>query len=528
MNRQIRKGVVVVKKWFIMALCALLLLTSAVAVGAVPDEETTETTEAAGDIFISMELTPQDSGLKVQLLDNRGGVVSMWPVSLTIDGQVAEQLITDMTGVAVFASTIPADATDVVVKAVDGEYAGTVFVGCSMKVTPTGETAAPEPTTTTTAPDQTDTQTTAPTTEGETTVTEPETTQTTAVDVVGDAASKLSVAPTTMKEDGNRVGVGVDVDAALVGVSQTTGAEWNSKSLLWMDKAHYASLVSELQATLHLQLNYNAAAATQDIIVAAKNADENFASYGNDEVKGFAMDLHMIYIDGDNRVELEPTDSMYTIEMPVPAALANCEKIAIGVCTTSGIDSYLQIKPVDGMLKFSIKRFQTLAVVGFGNGGAVNSVMQTPALLIVFGGIGLVLVAAGIFLIVFFALRRRKATIDSEQDNDAKDVTRKVMLAPTSEVVVGTGDGSDKEAVDPPVLLEHDEQSDLTREERERFRAKEGDPEAIAQLESESVSPAHQIDPKQVNAPIPDEPQGVDELLSELDELLEDLGNDID
>jgi len=520
------------KKWMTLLLCLLLMVCTTVSVGAVPEDETTTTTES-GDIFISMEVKPQDDGrLQVQLMDNLGGVVSMWPVVLKVDGEELQRIDTDMSGVA-YLNAVPSDATEVLVEAPDGAYAGTVFVGCSVKVDLSANQAVTTPDTTATN------TTTAVTTQGDpvgtTTTSEDETkptdastdaTQTTATETVSAQSSDLYVADTSVQSKDNLIGVGVDVDGALVGASGLGGSDWTSRSRLWMDKALYSSLVSSDSATLHLQLTHNPAGCTKEILVASKNANESLASYGDDEVKGFAFDLRMIYLDGDSRVELEAVDGLYTIEVPVPAALADCKQIAVGVCTASGIDSFLPIRPNDGMLKFSVKRFQTLALVGFGTGGAVQSIAQTPALLIIIGIGGFVLIAAGLAVLIIFALRRKKAAIIADQDNDAKDVTRKVMLAPTAEVVVGTGDGSDKEEVQSPVLLDYDEQSDLSREERRHFRAKEGDPVAIERLESESTPPAQQISPTQVDAVIPEKPQGVDDLLSELDELLDDLDDE--
>ena len=512
------------KKWLTLMLCILLLVTSAVAVSAVPEEESTETTQASGDIFISMEITQQDDGsINVVLLDDRGGVVSMWPVVLMINGEEVERVDTDMAGSATFYSSIPADATDVVVKALDGEFAGTVFVGCSMTLDASGEAQPTDPQQTESTdpegeqPDEEATQDDPSEDEQSVDVTEP--TEAPTVNVL--------VSTMAMVEKDTRVGVGVDVDAALVSVSNTASEDWMTKAMLWMDKAHYASLVSDPNATLHLQLNYNAQALTSDRLIAAKNAHPDYASYADEEVIGFAIDPKMMYIDGANRIELAPTDNMYTVEIPLPATMYGCDKVAVGVCTVDGVDSFLEIKPSNGMIKFSVKRFQTMAIVGFGTGNPMRMTMNTSPILVIIGGVGFALIALGIFLIIFFALRRHKAAVVADQDNDAKDVTRKVMLSPTAEVVVGTGDGSDKEEVESPVLLNYDEQSDLTREERALFRAKEGDPVAIERLTSESVPPAHQIDPSQVNAIIPENPQPVDELLSELDELLAGIDEEL-
>ncbi len=513
------------KKWLTLILCVLLLLTSSMAVGAVPEDETTQ---ATGDIFISAEVKKQDDGtLQVLLLDDRGGVVSMWPVLLLINGEEVERVDTDMAGIAIFYSTIPADATDVVVKALDGAFAGTVFVGCSVTVSGSGE---PQPTT----PEQTDpTDTEGEPSEGEQ-PSDPSTDEPTEgeqttdpSDITQPTAPQVLVSTAAMVEKDTRVGVGVDVDVALVSVSNTASEDWMTKAMLWMDKAQYASMVSNPQATLHMQLDYNEQALTTERLITAKSSHEEFASYGDDEVIGFAMNPKIIYIEGDNRVELTPVDGMYTVEIPLPTTMATCDKVAVGICTADGVDAFLQIKPSNGMLKFSVKRFQTLAIVGFGSGNPAAFSLQTSPMLLIIGIGGILLILAGLFLIIFFSIRRRRVTMGTDMTNDEKDVTRKVMLSPTAEVVVGTGDGSDKEEVEAPALLNYDEQSDLTREERAYFRAKEGDPVAIERITSESVPPAHQIDPSQVNAEIPEKPQPVDELLSELDELLAGIDDEM-
>lgn len=503
------------KKMLTVFLCALLVMAMPMAVFAVP-EETEDTTI---EISVVMELQ-SDNTVRATLYDDRDGVVSHWPVSLEIDGEVVERQDTDGNGDVHFEYVVGVEDAQIGCIADDGAFDKYTFVGGAVYLDDTmgapSQNVTSDSSAIPTEPEETITTTTAVPVDAEPMKDTPIST-----------TDSFSFAPMTTAVSGTLVGVGVDVDNGIVNAMQTPATEITGKSCMWMEKAQYDALVSSPDAMVHLQLTINADAAPKTALIAAKNDDPNFSDYEDAQVKGFAMDMNLMYIEGDSRVVLEPTtDGLYTVELPIPAVLSRSEVYAIAVCTVDGVDSFLQLTPIDGMLKFSVKRFQTLALVGFGDTGAVGSVAQTPWMLIVLGGVGAVLVIGGVLLLLLVTFRRRKRKISPEKANDEKDVTRKVMIEPTADVVIESSLNVPKDVVDKPVLLNYDEQSDLDEEEWERFRAKPNlDQDTFDRIATETVTPAEQISRDQ-RATIQKERDALNE--SSLNDMLDELIDDID
>ncbi len=471
------------KKVMALSLAVLMMLALPLSAFAVPSEETDPNTI---EISISMELL-DDNTVFATLYDNRGGAVARWPVSLEINGEVVERQETDSRGDVAFNYQVTAADTQIACIADDGGYDVYTFVGCktylndTMVVEPEGDATTEPPS------GETDTETTAPTLNEN--------------DVPLSTTDSFSFAPMTTTVNNTLVGVGVDVDNGIVNAMQTTAASLTSRSRMWMEQAQYDALASSADAMLHLQLTLNTQAAPKSVLIAAKNADPDYAKYEDAQVKGFAMDLTLMYIEGDSRVPLEPAEEgMYTVEIPVPEVLSRSETFAVAVCTVNGVDTFLELKPENGMLKFTVKRFQTLALVGFGDTGAVGTVAQTPWLLVILGGVGLLLVVGGVLLLVFITFRRRKKTSAVKVDeNDVKDSTRKIMIEPTAEVEIESELGVPTEVVDKPVLIHYDEQSALDDTEREHFRAKSTfDATGFDRITTQAVTPADQISATQL------------------------------
>lgn len=512
------------KKCFSVLLVLMMLFSMAVTVSATETELI--------DLYIQMTVVEDEGGNVVaSLVDDRGFTVSNWPVSLEIDGVEVDSKNTDASGDAVFSYDIPADAQQVGCTTIDGEYGGYRFIGCSVFL----DDRASVQTDATTAENSGETTTAAQeTTDG----TEPQdvTDNTTAPsDSTTPEASveDLVTAPITTAVNSNLVAVGIDIDRDLARACGSDAAQMVAQSRMWLDSTFYSSLVSTSNASLHLQLTLNEQAGAMSALLAAKNADPAYASFDDSEVVGFAMDMLIAYVDENNRVPIEVSDGMYTLELPVPETMASCETIAVAVCTQNGLASLTQLYPANGMITFTVQRFQTLAVVGFGEQGAIGSLAQTPWMLVAAIIVGVLLIVGGVCLLVFVGFRRKNddSDLDDEIDDEEGDETRKALLSPTADEtlddsVVELEPGEEARVV----LAECDEQSELTPEEMETFQTRQTiDQETFDRISKTSVSPARQIGRQQLKT-IVEESTNVDPAKNNgltvddvLDELLQDL-----
>lgn len=382
------------------------------------------------DLYIQMTVTMEDDVIYADLVDDQGGTVSTWPVSLEIDGVQVDTVNTDEYGTAAFYYAIPDDAEQIACVAQDGQYDVYRFIGCKVYLDYTPSTDENEETEPTDPEDET-------TQAAETTTLVVVATTTTAENKPANST------PLTTTLKGDLVAIGVNADNALLIASQSTQSEFASRARMWMKNTLYRSLVPSSSSTLQLQLTLNEQAGDRARLLAAKNADPTYASFTDEEVKGFAVDMAIAYVNDNTTVPLEIEDGVYTIEMPVPATMRSCEKLAVAVCTSEGLAQLIEVKPSNGMLNFTIQRFQTLAIVGFGNSVvSLGSLMGTPWVLVLVIVLGLILVAGGIVLLVLVAFRRKKGTATSDvtaSDSGAKrvsldaDTEDDVFIAPVAQ-----------------------------------------------------------------------------------------------
>jgi len=397
------------KKWISVILTVILLFTCAVTAFAEEEEELIE-------LYIQMTVTVEDGVIKADLVDSQQGTVSTWPVSLEIDGEQVDTVNTDEYGTATFYYAIPEETQKIACVAHDGQYDNYRFIGCTVYVdyAPPADEEVTEPSDDE-QPDETQ-QTTEPT---HTTTSIAVATTTTKDKSPANAATMT----TTVK--GDRVAISVVPDNALLIASGSTLTDYQSQARMWMDHNLYRSLVPPTTSSLQLHLALDAQAGEQTRLIAAKNADPAFSAFSDEDVKGFAMTLSIVYVDDSATVPLDIEDSVYTIEMPVPAILKNAKKLALAVCTSDGLAQLIEVKPSGNVMNFTVQRFQTLALVGFGsNAASMNSLFDTPWLLVLVIILGLVMIASGIVLLIFVVFRRKKVESTEESAAEKEPATR--------------------------------------------------------------------------------------------------------
>lgn len=438
-------------------LAVLLMIVLSFSVSAEPQPEDIDPSLTQLKIILTVEQL-ENGAIKASMLDSEGGYVAAWPVTLTVDGEQVEEAYSSWMGEVTFEYSVPQTASTVSCTAASGQFDSYYFIGDTVFLG--GQT------------------TQAPTT----------TTQTALPVIDSDQFSNIYAPTTTTVQDG-RVGVGVDVENGALNAFQTSIASFHEQARMWMELSVYNEMVRSSDATVHLAISLNDDAVNKEQLVAAKNADPAFSSYGDNLVKGFALNLALSYIEGGQRVDIAPADGMYQIELPIPEQMKTCDKIAVSVCTSEGLSSLVEVKRVGGMISFTVQRFQTLAVIGFSNNSqAVNTLAQTPWLLIVLGLIGALLMVAAVILFVFVVFRRTKSKKKLPDDGN-----RHILLAPTAEEEVPpTSDMETKET--DPIVMDMDDHAFLSEEEREHFRAKASvDESDFSELSTKTVSPAEQL-----------------------------------
>ncbi len=520
------------KKWICVLLCFLMVFTTAVTVAAVPEEELV-------DRNIVMEPEKKaDGSIVVWLNDDTGAAVPSWIVYLEIDGTTVKTIDVDAEGVARIDYEFPAEPATVTCLSYSGAYDTVNYIGSRVDLTALvydGADVPPE--TTTEAPTETtgNTESTEPTAD-ETVVTEPTDVGNTTTGVSTETTvpptsvdqNVLSLAPmtTAVNADG-RIAVGVDVDNGVIKASQLSAEAFVIDSRMWMDPSQYAQLVSSTDASLHLELTLHAEAGSKSNLIAAKNKDANYSSYADSEVTGFAVNTALVYVDGDLRAPLDVGDGRYVIEMPLPACFDQCEKLAVAVCTVDGLGPFTEVPKADN-LSIEIERFQTIALVGFGKSAVAGGSWLDWLL---WGGIALVVLGALVLVLVTF--RRGKASKKAEETVAEEESPRHVLIKPVADEAIESEGELSPEEIAQKVLMDFDEQTDLTSSEREQFRAKEPAKEnTFDTVSNPVVTAAAQIADHQMESirrsvedakVASDKALTVDDLLDELDRDLGDL-----
>lgn len=515
------------KKWICVLLC-LLMLGTTVTVSAEPDENVTERT-------IVMEAEKAEDGtVVVWLNDDTGAAVPSWIVYLEIEDETVKTIDVDAAGAAKIDYEFPTERTKVTCLSYTGTYDTVKFVGSRIDLTALiYDEAAPTTTTEAVAVDNTTAaENTAPTDTQPTESTDAASTETTVPPTTGDQ-SALSLAPlTTRASQDGRIAIGVDVDNGVINASQMSAESFVIDSCMWMDPAQYAQLVSTTDASLHLQLTLHNEAGSKSNLIAAKNKDANFSSYADSEVTGFAVNTALVYVDGDLRAPLDVGDGSYKLEMPLPACFDQCEKIAVAVCTTEGLGPFVEVAKADN-LSIEFERFQTIALVGFGNSApAAGSWLDW----LLWGGIVLVVIGAVILITVTFRRTKKAPVAKESKDDEVQESPRHVLLKPIADEQIESEPDLPPEEAVQKILMDFDEQAELNSSEREQFRAK--DPTAgntFDRIGKPAVSAAEQIADHQMesirrsvaNPQTPsDKLLTVDDLLDELDRDLNDLGDE--
>jgi len=348
---------------------------------------------------------------------------------------------------------------------------------------------------------------------------------------------------------GTRVKLPVDIDGA---VKTTFGDQIADRLVFWMNKADYDQLVDPSVATLHFALTSASQTVSADKMIAAKNADVRYKTYADNQVKGIALNMELMYASDRMYASLGNVyerikNYNFDLQIPVPPSLKSCEVLTVAAVNEKGITMLMPVSQENGMVILpSAVRFGTFVMIGFGAAKTTSATATSwgdffhalffegafkdvPWLLWVIMIGGVLLIAGGIVLLIMVTFRKRKKRI--KEAIKERDEGSHVLLNPTSKEEMDWESAASEEAAVPaqPVIMDMDEQTDLTTEEREQYRVKSNHDEAAFDgIASESVSPAAQIGDDQLEtirreAAAPQKRVSVDDLLEEVTGDLERL-----
>ena len=513
------------KKWICFLVCMLMIVSSGFAVNAEPEDEIVTELEEH-DVVMEPE-RKDDGSICVWINDAEGPSIPGWIVYLLVDGERVEQYSVNGDSAAIIDYDFPEAASKVECESYEGPCGTVYYKRNVVDITELvyGETA-PE-TETTTAPE-------------EVTTTVPSETQPTTESTAPQSSTDMAVTGgyTTAVDNDGRISIGVVIDNGVVNATQLSAEQLAMNSRLWMTVDMYANMRAAAGSSdmLRLELLLDANAGSKSKLIAAKNADERFAHYADSEVNGFAISMVPTYLDEDDvsqviNLDYLPKGGTYEVELPLPESLKNSETIVVAVCSTNGVETFYENVLHGDKIKFGIQEFQTMAVVGFGQKQAGE--FNVLILILVLGGL-FVLGGAAILVFVVFRHKKEQAQTEETEENEVAHIS----LMPTSEEELEDENDMIVEDEVAKILMDFDEQTDLTTDEREQYRAKaSNDIESFDVIAEKSVSPARQMGNAQwesirrssekiIAERKNDQHVTVDDLLDELNQDLDDLSDE--
>ncbi|MBR5134186.1 MAG: hypothetical protein IKV35_01170, partial [Clostridia bacterium] len=176
--------------------------------------------------------------------------------------------------------------------------------------------------------------------------------------------------------NGTRVELPVDVDRALESDFGTTAEVLMDKVVFWMHKSDYDRLVDPAVAALHLEIRSASHYVTDDMLIAAKNNDVRYNVYTDEQVKGIALDVRLMYLSDQMHAAISSgkggTASIeFDMQIPVPAALSSCEVITVAMVNEKGITMLIPVVQEGGMITLpSTISLGKIVLIGLGTANA--------------------------------------------------------------------------------------------------------------------------------------------------------------
>jgi len=504
-------------KRYVCLLACLLLMVMSIPVSAVPEDET-QPDDGYTHLEVVMDCVVDtvEKTLVVGLKDENGGAVNGY-VYIEVDGEQYGDGVnaTDhdnrVSGAVAKISYVSVPSTAVSVQVVSSSYTWDVILFEEARQDVTEEVFASL---------GYDMNTTAPPTE------------TTQVQQTDATTAPVGTTPTGVPQN-NREQLAIDVDAALAEHFGYSEAELESRIKAFVNADDYRYYVGESAATLHLQITYDEVGSADNArFLDAKNADERYASYADEDVKGMAFTISLVFTSEAGMTEiLDAAELKYDMEMVIPSSMQKTKDLTFAVIGEDGQLSELKAAyPSNGAIVLSLSSFQSFAVISFGTQTekvveqpgvfeAILNVFNTWQTALAFAG-GVLLIVGGIVLVIVSSVKKRR---NDEFEGELDDVTMlseddcKTPVPSRKATAAEPPEQPPKRSLDEAIPVIHHVESDEPI-----------DPEAFGRLSEQSVTPAKMPTPPAKETPVRKaSPRkaapSVDDLLDELTEDIENL-----
>lgn len=268
----------------------------------------------------------------------------------------------------------------------------------------TTTTTGPEGETTTTIEGE-PTETTTTTEQKKTTTTYKPVNATTVPTTMPSYATILGPATTAVKND--KIAVNVSLDENILNLFDLKVADFNNTARMLIDKEDYNNLVGR-NHQLMLNVLTPPMQATDAQVANAIANQSKFSGYDEEHRVAITFDLSFLLTDKMGNVvpvSALPLNSTYIVQLPVPAGMRSCDKLAITLFDGDELMAPMEVTVNNGYFQLEINSLEPYTLIGFrdGEGSAAGG---SSVLLIVLLVVGILLLVGAAVLLYLFVLRK--------------------------------------------------------------------------------------------------------------------------
>ena len=271
---------------------------------------------------------------------------------------------------------------------------------------------------TTTTVDESEATTTTPTSQTTTTVADTTTKKpTSSTKEVGATTANKEVSATVLGQGttavaGDSIKLNVSTDTALLESFGFDADAFMSKAYLLLPKEQYTALVGRTNDVLMLNVRSTEQVSPLLLQKALASVSE-FSEYAETDRQALTFDLSLLML--SRKGEVTPINVapnvMYTVQLPVPASMKDCEAWAITVMDGEGLMTPKKVEVKNGMFELSTNSLEPYTIIGFrlDDEQKAGGVSWWLILLLV---VGILLLAGAGTLLYFFVLRKPEPAAD--------------------------------------------------------------------------------------------------------------------
>ena len=215
---------------------------------------------------------------------------------------------------------------------------------------------------------------------------------------------------------GDSIRMNVSTDTALLESFGIAREDFIGKAHLLLSKEQYTSLVGRTKNVLMLNVRSTEQVSPLLLQNALANVSE-FSKYSETDRKALTFDLSLLMVSSKGEVtpiSIAP-DTMYTVQLPVPASMKDCDTWAITVMDGDGLMTPKTVQVKNGVFELSTNSLEVYTLIGFSSDDdqKAGGVSWWLTLLLV---VGILLLAGAGTLLYFFVLRKPQPVADTPKE----------------------------------------------------------------------------------------------------------------